>query len=786
MTTDTSAAQSDSNTTTPPWRDPRHSPVERADDLIGRMTLEEKLAQLVGVWVGAEADGEGVAPHQSDMTKDPVDWQQVIRNGLGQLTRPFGTRPVEPAAGARSLASSQAEIVAASRFGIPALVHEECLAGFAAWQATAYPIPLSWGASFDSELVEEMAGRIGTSMRRAGVHQGLAPVLDVTRDYRWGRTEETISEDPYLVATVGTAYVRGLENAGVVATLKHFAGYSASRAGRNLAPVSMGPRELADIVLAPFETVLRLGNARSVMHSYAEIDGVPAAADRGLLTELLRERWGFEGTVVADYFGVRFLETLHRVADGPAQAAARALEAGVDVELPTIDAFGAPLLEAVRSGEVEEALVDRALHRVLAQKAELGLLDADWDPKPAGIDQLVLDDPTNQEVALRLARESVVLLSNPAGVLPLTSDARVALVGPLSDEPMAMLGCYSFPAHVGVQHPDHPIGIDITSVRQALYVAHGAVSHARGCDVTDPDRSGFDEAVAAAAEAEVCVAVVGDRAGMFGRGTSGEGCDVADLSLPGVQSELLHALIETGTPVVIVLLTGRPYALGEFVDSAAAIVQAFFPGQRGGHAVAEALTGAISPSGRLPVSVPRDPGSQPATYLSAPLGHRSRVSNIDPTPAFPFGHGLGYATLEWDGAGVVDDATEWPVDGEVQVEVTVRNVGDVPGADVVQLYLHQPFVQVTRPVVRLIGYARVALEPGEQADVTITVPADLTAFTGLAGIRVVEPGDVQLRLARSSSDVHAALPLRLVGPVREVGPDRELMSSSSVRVTTTR
>ncbi|WP_219412367.1 glycoside hydrolase family 3 N-terminal domain-containing protein [Pseudonocardia nigra] len=769
-------------TCVPAWRDARRTPEDRAEDLLGRMTLEEKLAQLVGVWVGADAAGGEVAPRQAEMTGEPLVFHDVIRHGLGQLTRPFGTAPVEPVTAARSLARSQAQIVAASRFGIPALVHEECLAGFTAWQATAYPVPLSWGASFDPELVEEMAACIGASMRAAGVHQGLAPVLDVARDHRWGRTEETISEDPYLVSTVGAAYVRGLEGAGVVATLKHFAGYSASRAARNLAPVSMGRRELADVVLPPFEAALRLGGARSVMHSYTEIDGVPSAADPWLLTELLRDEWGFTGTVVADYFGVRFLETLHRVAGGPAHAAALALAAGVDVELPTVDAFGAPLLAAVRTGKVDEALVDRAARRVLAQKAELGLLDEDWDPQPADVAGLVLDGPAGRDVALRLARESVVLLSNPRDVLPLAPGARVAVVGPLADEPLAMLGCYSFPAHVGVHHPGTGLGVDIPSVLEALREAHGRVVHAHGCDVTDPDTAGIAAAVAAARHADVCVVAVGDRAGLFGRGTSGEGCDAPDLMLPGVQPDLLRAVLATGTPVVVLLLTGRPYALGEFVDGAAAIVQAFFPGQRGGQAVAEVLTGAVSPSGRLPVSVPRDPGAQPATYLAAPLGQRSGVSNLDPTPAFPFGHGLGYATFAWEDARVVDGAA-WPVDGETTVEVTVHNTGEIDGADVVQLYLHDPVAQVTRPVVRLVGYARVALEPGESARVVFTVPADLAAFTGLHGRRIVEPGDVELRVARSSADVHAALPLRLVGEEREVGHDRRLVTAADVTVT---
>jgi beta-glucosidase len=759
------------------WRDPLLSPAARADALIPLMTLEEKVAQLVGVWVGADPSGDGVAPHQSDLV-DGAPWSTVIRHGLGQLTRPFGTAPVDPVVGARSLATSQAEIVAASRFGIPAQVHEECLNGFATWGATVYPSPLSWGASFDPDLVEEMAGRIGRGMRAAGVHQGLAPVLDVTRDYRWGRTEETIGEDPYLVGAVGAGYVRGLEGAGVVATLKHFVGYSASRGGRNLAPVPMGPRELTDVMVPPFEMALRLGRARSVMHSYAEIDGVPVAADESLLTGLLRNAWRFSGTVVADYFAVRFLQTLHGVAANPGDAAGLALRAGIDVELPTVDTFGAPLVEAVRSGAVDEALVDRALRRVLAQKAELGLLDEGWQPLPDGAVDLRLDDDGSRDVALRLARESVVLLRNVDGILPLAPGRRVALVGPVADDPLAMLGCYSFPIHVG-PYAERGYGLDIPSLCTALGALVPDLTCVPGCAVTGDDTSGIAAAAAAAAEADVCVLAVGDRAGLFGRGTSGEGCDASDLRLPGVQPALVRAVLATGTPTVIVVLAGRPYALGPDVDAAAGVVYAFFPGQLGGQAVAEVLTGAVEPSGRLPVGVPRDAGGLPGTYLLPPLGLRTRVSSVDPTPAYPFGHGLGYTTFEWCDPGVVGPAA-WPVDGEVSVRVSVANTGARPGTEVVQLYLHDPVAQTTRPVVRLVGFVRVPLDPGETARVTFTVPADLASFTGAHGRRIVEPGDVELRLARSSAEVVAALPLRLVGAEREVGHARRLQPAVTV------
>lgn len=781
------------------WRDTDRTDAERVESLIQAMTLDEKLAQLVGLWVGADASGGGVAPHQSDMSETPMAWREVIANGLGQLTRPFGTQPVDPATGARSLAASQAEILAANRYGIPALVHEECLTGFAAWQATAFPAPLAWGASFDPDLVTAMAAQIGRSMRAVGVHQGLAPVLDVTRDYRWGRTEETIGEDPYLVGTVATAYVRGLEQAGIVATLKHFAGYAASRAGRNLAPVSIGPREFADVVLPPFEMAIRDGGVRSVMNSYTEIDGVPSAADRGLLTGLLRDTWGFTGTVVADYFAIKFLQTLHGVAGDEKRAAAMALDAGIDVELPTVRCYGAPLREAVTDGVVARSLVDRALRRVLTQKVELGLLDPDWQPLPPDIDRINLDPPASQHIALQMARESVILLANPDGALPLRRGQRIAVVGPLGDDPMAMLGCYSFPAHVGVQHPEVPIGLHIPTVVEALQTLVGAdaVTSARGCDVgesgggavTPQDQAGIAAAVDVAASADVCVVAVGDRAGLFGRGTSGEGCDATDLVLPGVQAELVRAVIDSGTPVVLVLLTGRPYAVGDLVGDCAAAVQVFFPGQLGGQAIAEVLTGVVAPSGRLPVSIPAHRSGQPGTYLSATLGRRTEVSNVDPSPAFAFGHGLGYEVFSWsdvrvvesiDGAGRSLADRHWATDGEVVLELDVENPGERPGADVVQLYLHDPVAQVTRPVVRLVGFVRVSLDGYAAARVRFRVPADVCSFTGIDGDRIVEPGAVELRVSRSSADVQHCVPLDLVGDVRRVDHTRRWSVMASV------
>jgi beta-xylosidase len=773
------------------WRDVGLTTGERVADLLRRMTLAEKVGQLRSTWPDHAPDGTapsgsggatgatGVAPLQAEMGDAPADWPELIRDGLGQLTRPFGTRPVTAREGTEALALAQRQIVAASRFGIPAIAHDECLAGFTAWTAAIYPIPLAWGASFDPPLVEQMAAQIGASMRAVGVHQGLAPVLDVTVDPRWGRTEETIGEDPYLVATVGTAYVRGLESTGLVCTLKHFAGYSASRGGRNLAPAAITSRQVADLMLPPFEMAIRLGGARSVMHAYTDLDGIPTAADPYLLSEVLRDAWDFTGTVVADYFGISFLELLHGVASGPGHAAGLALAAGVDVELPTVRCFGPPLIDAVQRGEVDEALVDRAARRVLRQKCELGLLDPGWDPgRDSGSAEVDLAPPPAIQIATRLAEESVVLLSND-GILPLSGGGRIAVVGPRADDPLAMLGCYSFPSHVGVRYPDLGLGVEIPTFLTALRdeLPDREIAFLPGCGVDDPDPSGIAAAAALAAESDVCIAVLGDRSGLFGRGTSGEGCDAADLNLPGVQGQLLEAVLATGTPVVLVLLAGRPYALGGFCASA--VVQAFFPGQQGGPALARILSGAVNPSGRLPVSVPRHAGAQPATYIGPALAHRTTVSAIDPSALYPFGHGLSYTAFRWaDIEGPVP--AQVPTDGAITVSLTVANVGERAGAEVVQVYLHDPVAQVTRPTVLLIGYARLELQPGQRRRVEFTLHTDLVSFTGRSGQRIVEPGRIELRLGTSSTDTVAAVPVDLTGPERVLRGARTMTASVQI------
>ena len=762
------------------WADPTRTAAQRADALLAELTLEEKVAQLGSVWPGFGAESTGdVAPMQEAFSAGNRPLEDAVEHGIGHLTRPLGTRPVTAEQGRARVVELQRAVVAASRFGIPAIVHEECLTGFTTLGATVFPASLAWAATFDPARVEAMAAAIAADMRAVGVHQGLSPVLDVVRDYRWGRVEETLGEDPFLVAELGVAYVRGLESRDVVATCKHFAGYSASRGARNHAPVAMGPRELREVILPSFEAAVRSGGARSVMNSYSEIDGIPVGADPALLTGVLRDEWGFEGTVVSDYWSIPFLSTMHRVADGLAEAGAQALTAGIDVELPHTAGYGPGLIELVRAGRVPEHLVDRAARRVLIQKAELGLLDPDWTPEGsvaagAGID---LDSPAHRELARELAERSIVLLDNPAGVLPLTPGApprRIAVAGPCADDAQAFMGCYSYPNHVLGDYPEYGIGVEADSFLTALRAEFpdDRITYDAGCPIRDEDRDGIAAAVAAARDADLCIAVVGDRAGLFGRGTSGEGCDVPDLTLPGVQAELVEALLATGTPVVLVVVSGRPYALGAFT-SAAATLQSFMPGEEGGAALAGVLSGRINPSGKLPVQIPRLAGGGPGTYLQPPLGAFSEgVSNLDPSPLHGFGHGLSYTTFSYGDLAV--SASTLPADGSVSVSVRVTNDGPRDGEEIVQLYLHDVHAEVTRPLRQLAGFARVPLAAGEAARVTFTLHADRTAFVGRDLRRVVDPGALEIFVGPSVSDLPCTATVDIVGERRVVGPDRVL------------
>ena len=594
-----------------------------------------------------------------------------------------------------------------------------------------------------------------------------------------------MGEDPYLVSMLGAAYVRGLQSAGVIATGKHFAGYSASRGARNHGPVPMGRRDLMDVILPPFEAAVTQANAGSVVNSSADMDNVPAGADSWLLTDLLRHQWGFRGTVVSDCWAVPFL-AVHRLAANLDDAGALALAAGIDVELPDTSGLGAGLLDKARSGELPEALVNRAARRLLLQKAALGLLDPDWSPERsvAAAGDIDLDSAENRALAREMAERSVVLL-DPGSALPLLGEGRpclkkVAVVGLCVADPRTFMGCYSFPNHVLPRHPDLGLGIEVPSALDGLRAELSEIEivYAPGCEILSTDRSDFADAVSAAQQADVCLASVGSLAGMFGQGTSGEGCDAEDLRLPGLEADLLEALLEARTMVVIIVVSGRPYALGGVHGRAAALVQAFMLGEEGGESIAGVLSGRIQPSGRLPVQIPRRPGGQPGTYLEPPLGaDNTGTSNLDPTPLFPFGHGCSYTAFEIEKLRL--SSGEIPIDGEVTASVRVRNTGARAGEEVVQLYVHDVVASVTRPVKQLGGFTRVCLNPGEEAEVSFRLDADRTAFTGRDLQRIVEAGEVKILLGRSASDLSCQARVRPTGPTLVVGLQTCLVTAAN-------
>ncbi len=781
------------------YRNPNLSPEERTADLIARMTIEEKIAQLHSLWLDLSSDGNHRArnnPFIGGADQDKL--RKTLSLGLGQITRPLGGRPIDADEGVRALNSLQKFMLEETRLGIPVMSHEECLNGLLARGATLFPAALAYGASFNPELVEKVGTAIGEEARSVGAFQVLAPVLDVARDARWGRTEETFGEDPYMVGMLATSYVRGIqgEKRDLIATLKHYAGHSFSEGARNHAPVNLGWRELNDTFLLPFEMAVRLANAGSVMPAYHAIDGEPCHANRHLLTEVLREQWGFDGIIVADYTGVELLRKTHRIASDNAEAAAISFNAGLDVELPGNEC--APSLPAaIERGLISMEIVDAAVTRVLLEKFRTGLFE-----RPYADDKAVTFQTAGTiELAREAARQGVTILDNN-GVLPLASGQKIAVIGPSADDPLALLSGYSFPVHL-IVNKESSDAKDVVTPRAAFEAALGAenVVYARGCNILDERAYGapvfpgdnvdssdldiasnlstrldmIDDAVAAAASADVAVVCVGDLAGLFQTGTVGEGSDADSLDLPGVQQQLLDAVVATGKPVVVVVISGRPYNLGGLEKQIAAQVYAFAGGQQGGPALVDVLTGAVEPSGRLPISVPRNVGAMPYFY-----NHRFGSSG---TPvarhfgsSYPFGHGLAYTEFAYEDFAIESGTVESD-GGTVAVNFTVRNTGARAGTAVPQLYVRDQVASVARPVKELKAFGKIALEPGETARMRAEVPTDMLNFTGLDGKRRVEPGVFDIMLGESSGDIRASGTVELTGAVRSLAGKWRMVST---------
>jgi beta-xylosidase len=743
----------------PPYRDPSRSVDERVDDLLARMTSDEKVAQLGSVWSFELAEADRFSRAQA---------AELLERGIGHVTRISGATGFGAAEAARFANETQRFLVEQTRLGIPAIVHEEICSGLMARDAVVFPQALGLASTWVPELAEELAATVREQMRARGAHQGLSPVLDICRDPRWGRTEETFGEDPYLVARMGVAFVRGLQNAdlreGVVATAKHFVGYGASDGGMNWAPARIGARELRDVYLHPFEAAVREAGLQSVMNAYNEIDGIPCGADHELLTDVLRDEWGFEGTVVSDYFSIRQLADYHRVASDRAGAAVAALEAGLDVELPGTDCYGTPLLDALNAGLVSEATVDTAVRRVLATKFRLGLFE-----------QPYVDEPTDDGVAAhrllarRIAEKSIVLLKND-GVLPLDHDASVALIGPNAHDARNLLGDYCYSAHIeslaemrrgGRNVFSMPSGdavdvprIEFETVLDALRERRD-VRYAPGCDIAGDDRSGFDEAVRAAASSDVAVLVLGDKAGLTDDCTSGESRDRANFDLPGVQEELAAAVLATGTPTLLVLVAGRPCGSAALHESCAAVVHAWLPGEAGGGAIADVLLGIVNPAGKLPLTYPHSVGQVPTFYGHKVSGGRSHWKgdyvDAPAAPLYPFGFGIGYAPFEIAAAALRRPVAGY--DGSFVVDVHVANRGDRDGEEVVQLYVRDPHASVTRPVLELKAFTRVEVAAGATRQVVFEVPVAQLGFHDRGLRYVVESGALDVFVGFSSADL---------------------------------
>jgi beta-glucosidase len=765
------------------YRNPNASIEERVENLLALMSLDEKLAQLGCLWSTA---------FMSTGTFDSNAVLEKIPHGIGQVTRIGASTGLMPRESAALMNAIQQVAVEQTRLGIPVIVHEESTGGFCHRNATVFPQGIGLAATWNPALVKQVAEVIRAQMLAVGARHALAPVLDVARDPRWGRVEETYGEEPVLTGTIGTAYVQGLQSDelshGVAATGKHFLGYAISEGGRNWGPVQLGPRELREVYAEPFAAVIRDAGLATIMNSYASIDGVPCAGSPAILNELLREELGFDGVVVADYGAVKMLMDYHHVAATAGEAARLALSAGLDMELPTMDCYGAPLKAEIEAERVPLTVVDTAVRRVLRLKFQLGLFEHPYVDAAAA--DAVFQTPEQRTLARQAATESIILLTND-GVLPVAPTVkRIAVIGPGADDERLLQGDYHYPSHLEMIYAA-PQGLDETTLivpRAAGRYAPGPyytphvtpltglrsalgkdveVSYAKGCDVTGNDCSGFAEAVQAARDAELAVVVVGGKSGLLRSSTVGEGNDAANLDLTGVQQELVDAIAATGKPFVVVVLSGRIHTLVAIADKANALLQVFPPGEEGGNGLADVLTGKVSPSGRLPVSLPRSVGQLPDHVgLRAGGDHPMFYGDYtdSPTsPLFPFGHGLSYTTFAYNNFSVQATDTTAPL----KVSVEVCNMGEQAGDEVVQLYYRDLVASVARPIRMLLGFARLTLLPGQSRTVTFTVHPSRLAFYDPCMQFVTEPGDFAFSIGSSSTDIRAEQTVTLAGPVAE-------------------
>lgn len=801
-----------------------HPPQQRAEELLTRMTLEEKAQQLTGVMPFGLISIDGPSPEQLS----------ALSQGIGHIAMfsAFGHLP--PAELARTVNRIQRYLVEETRLGIPAMFHLEALNGLVAPGFTTFPTGIALAATWNPAGVEAMARILGRQMRAVGHAHALSPVMDVARDPRWGRVHESYGEDPQLVTEFSVAFTRGLQGAdlasGAIATGKHFLGFGTTEGGQHMAATAISARELREVYARPFEAAIREANLGSMMNSYSTIDGIPVGANKRVLTELLRDELGFTGTVVSDYGTIANLYDRQGIARDVKDAGRMALEAGLDVELPQEKAYGSTLVQAVREGLIDESIVDRSVVRLLRDKFATGLFDAPFVDEDATALDIVARE--GSELALDLARQSVTLLKND-GTLPLEKKSqRIAIIGPhartvdvafpgytyyaslamiagaFSGESVNMAGAEdaanAVPPGVGEAlgaqlGPALADGLDAYARKSygAISLADAVAAAApeaelvivEGCGVLDDEPSDFAAAREAAAGADVVILALGGRPGWFGtRLTEGEGSDRANIDLPSTQIDLARAVAATGTPVVGVVFTGRPFALGALDELVPTVVYPSYGGQSAMTALAEVLFGDINPSGKLPLTLPRHSGQIPlhhgqhlgSGYRRTAADAHKAYTDMPSTPLYPFGHGLSYTEFSYSELTVAE--SEVATDGTVKAVVTVTNEGDRAGTEVVQFYAAHRANLVTRPAQELVGFGRVDLDAGQSATVEIRLSLGQLAYLGKDDTFVFEAGDLELSVGSSSEDIRSRATVSTVGPDADWSRSRPLLCDVTISI----
>lgn len=741
-----------------PYLDPKLSDGQRVADLLSRMTLEEKLAQLQSAWENSDFPVERFTDDKGAFL--PARAAVVLKNGLGEISRPGQNR------GPREMAeytnTVQKWLKENTRLRIPVLFHDECLHGHVAPKGTSYPAAIAMASTWDPSLVGEIFTATASEARARGAQHCLAPVLDLARDPRWGRTEETYGEDPFLVSRIGVAAIEGLQGPGpgigkshVLATAKHFAVHGQPEGGTNVAPGNYSERVIREYFLKPFEAAVAEAHVRTVMPSYNEIDGIPSHSNRHLLQGVLREEWGFQGMVVSDYFGPRELRTVHHIVANDEAAAKLALESGVDIELPFPQTFPT-LLDQIHQGKVSEASVDRAVSRVLRAKFLLGLFDDPYVNPDAA--EKMTNNLDHQRLALKAAHEAIILLKNQDHLLPLAKRQykRIAVIGPNAAD--VHLGGYSSQPGRGV------------SVLQGIKDKVGSsaeVLYAEGCKITeslpvwdadnvilgDPalNATRIAEAAKLAQNADlVLLALGGNEQTSREAWAANHPGDRDNLDLLGNQDELAKAILATGKPTIVFLQHGRPNSINYIAEQVPAILEGWYLGQEGGTALADVLFGDYNPGGRLPITVPRSVGQLPDYYYQKPSAKREYLGTST-LPLFPFGWGLSYSTFKYSNLQLAPDTIG--VLGRSLVSVSVTNTGSVRGDEVVQLYIRQEFSSVTRPVKELRAFRRINLNPGETKVVEFALGPDDLSYLNRDMHRVVEPGTFRIMLGGNSVEL---------------------------------